>query len=118
MNKDSERTKKWIKEHTEQVKANTVKQKDKKLRLRNEALQAIKETKHKTPSKAIRAYCNSCSIGISRSGFDYAPVECGKKKCLLYPFRNGVPSRMKAALRIPLQRVSMMRDSKNNNNRR
>jgi hypothetical protein len=113
MNKDSEVTKKWMKKHPERVKVTKAKKKDRKLRLRNEALCAIKKAKHKTPSKAIRAYCNLCPIGVSRSGFDYAPVECKKKKCPLYSFRNGDPNRIKMALKIPLQRVSMMRDSKN-----
>ena len=116
MNKASERTKKWIKEHPEQAKSHKTKSTERKLRLRDEALRVIKRAKHKTPSKAIRAYCNSCPNGVSRSGFSYAPVECKKKRCPLFPFRNGIPHRIKIALKTSLQRISEMRDARKKEN--
>jgi hypothetical protein len=97
MNKASERTKRWMKEHPERTKQLRIQRKERELAAKEDALRALKRAKYKTPDKAIRAFCNRCPNGTSRPGFPLAPVTCHKKSCPLYPFRNCNPSMVKKA---------------------
>ena len=85
---DSERTKKWAKDNPYRNAANVARAKIRKDAMKAEAKKAYKKTPHKTAHKAIKAFCNSCPNGTSRSGFDYAPVECVKRNCPLFAYRN------------------------------
>ena len=90
---NSENTKRWMTTNPEKTLTNKKNRKDRLDKLRKEAEAAFKKTPHKTLHKAVKAYCNNCEHGTSRSGFDYAPVECDKKKCPLYAYRNFDASR-------------------------
>lgn len=94
MNIDSERSKKWIKDNPGRHLINTANRNARLSKLKEEAKKAYKKTPHKTPCKAIKAFCNNCANGTSRSGFDYAPVDCKVKNCALFPYRNFNPSRL------------------------
>jgi len=84
----SQNAMKWMANNPEKVAAQKKKRADRKVRLQKDAIRAHKRTPHKTPLKAIKAYCNQCPSGQSRGGFTYAPVECTHKSCPLYAYRN------------------------------
>lgn len=101
MNKNSERTKQWIRNNPERYKANQTRSLQRKETMRKEAMLCIKKAQHKTPMLAIKAFCRACPNGVSRQGTNYrnAPVSCKQKTCPLFPFRNGNPTRIKQGLK-------------------
>ena len=88
----SERTVQWMKDNPEKHQANKDAKQVKRDNIRADAIRAISRSLHKTPEKAIRAFCNACPVGVSRNGYYYAPVTCSKKSCPLYAFRNVNPN--------------------------
>ena len=92
-----ERTLKWLKANPEKAKANKVRYQERKEASHKEGLKNIKRSKYKTPMPAIKAFCRECPKGSSRKGKNYlnAIVTCREKKCPLYAFRNGNPTRRK-----------------------
>lgn len=84
----SRKAKLWAKQNPDKYAHNLLKANLRAKRLRKEAQEAYKMTPHKTMHKAIKAFCNQCPNGKSRSGFNYAPVECSNTECPLFCFRN------------------------------
>jgi hypothetical protein len=90
----SEMTKQWMSDNPEKYEAYKQRAREKKIKQQDESILALQSAKYKTPIASIRAFCNSCPLGLSRNGYDQAPVTCFNTVCPLYAFRNGDPKRI------------------------
>jgi len=88
---NSMRTKLWMQNNPEKAAAMKERARARKVARQSEAIAALKRAKYKSPIAAIHAFCTACPRGMSRAGFDKAPVTCSMKNCPLYCFRNGNP---------------------------
>lgn len=88
---ESQRTKEWMRDNPEKAKALQESQRERKVALQNEAIDAWKHSPYKTMGIAIRAFCHSCPHGTFSRDTPKSPVFCDKKGCPLFPYRNGNP---------------------------
>jgi len=91
---ESERMMKWLRDNPKKAQALKERERAKKIARQDESIAAWNKARYKSPVFAIRAFCNACPIGVSRCGFDRAPVSCEKTACPLYCFRNGDPRKI------------------------